>query len=88
MRLKGRSEITHDTKMKTILAADDSPLALKMLSRLLENSGYDVVTATDGIEAAQLAYGSAPDLIILDIEMPRMNGYHVCRLLKRDPRVA
>ena len=74
--------------MKTILAADDSPLALKMLSRLLENSGYDVVTATDGIEAAQLAYGSAPDLIILDIEMPRMNGYHVCRLLKRDPRVA
>ena len=47
-----------------------------------------MVTASDGIEAAQLAYQEAPDLIVLDIEMPRMSGYQVCRLLKRDPAVA
>jgi len=74
--------------VKTVLAADDSPLALAMLSRVLVPAGYRVVTAANGIEAAQFAYREAPDLIILDIEMPRMNGYQVCRLLKRDPEVA
>ncbi len=73
---------------KTVLAADDSPVALALLSRLLKSAGYRVVTAADGIEAAQQAYREAPDLIILDITMPRMNGYQVCRLLKRDPMVA
>ena len=73
---------------KTILAADDSPLALTLLSRTLRSEGYRVVTATNGIDAAQQAYRESPDLIILDIEMPRMNGYQVCRLLKRDPLVS
>ena len=73
---------------KTILIADDSALALALLSRLLKGAGYQVVTAADGIEAVQRAYGDAPDLIILDITMPRMNGYQACRLLKHDPAVA
>ena len=73
---------------KTILAADDSAVARALLSRLLKGAGYRVVTAADGIEAAQQAYRVMPDLIILDITMPRMNGYQVCRLLKRDPAVA
>jgi PAS domain S-box-containing protein len=76
------------TTPKTVLAADDSPLALTLLTRILQGAGYRVVTATNGIEAAQLAYQESPDLIVLDIEMPRMNGYQVCRLLKRDPEVA
>jgi PAS domain S-box-containing protein len=70
------------------LAADDSPVALALLSRTLRAAGYRTVTASNGIEATQRAYSDLPDLIILDIEMPRMNGYHVCRLLKRDPAVA
>jgi PAS domain S-box-containing protein len=74
--------------IRTVLAADDSAIALTLLSRTLKGAGYRVVTATNGIEAAQRAYSDSPDLIILDIEMPRMNGYHVCRLLKRDPTVA
>ena len=74
--------------IKTVLAADDSPVALALLSRNLQSEGYRVVTATDGIEAAQQAYREAPDLIVLDITMPRMNGYQVCRLLKRDPAVS
>jgi PAS domain S-box-containing protein len=59
-----------------------------LLSRLLKGEGYRVITATDGIEAAQQAYHEAPDLIVLDIEMPRLNGYQVCRLLKHDAAVA
>jgi len=74
--------------IKTILAADDSSVALALLSRHLQSAGYRVVTAVDGIEAAQQAYRQMPDLIILDITMPRMNGYQVCRLLKRDAAVA
>jgi len=73
---------------KTILVADDSAIALLLLSRRLSGAGYRVLTASDGIEAAQRAYSEAPDLIVLDITMPRMNGYQVCRLLKRDPVVA
>jgi CheY-like chemotaxis protein len=73
---------------KTVLAADDSAVALLLLSRLLKGAGYRVITAADGIEAAQRAYAESPDLIVLDITMPRMNGYQVCRLLKRDPAVA
>jgi PAS domain S-box-containing protein len=73
---------------KTILVADDSAVALILLSRRLTGAGYRVLTASDGIEAAQQAYREAPDLIVLDITMPRMNGYQVCRLLKRDPAVA
>ena len=73
---------------KTVLVADDSALALTLLTRRLQGAGYRVVTAVDGIQAAQRAYSEEPDLIILDITMPRMNGYQVCRLLKRDPLVA
>ncbi len=78
----------NSTIEKTVLVADDSAVALMMLSRRLTSAGYRVVTASDGIEAAQQAYRLAPDLIVLDITMPRMNGYQVCRLLKRDPIIA
>ncbi len=74
--------------IRTILAADDSAVARALLSRLLKGAGYRVITASDGIEAAQQAYSQLPDLIVLDITMPRMNGYQVCRLLKRDQAVA
>jgi PAS domain S-box-containing protein len=73
---------------KKILVADDSALVLTMVSNLLRSQGYIVVTAKDGIEATQRAYSEGADLIILDIFMPRMNGYQVCRLLKHDPRIA
>src|SRR6476619_5808063 len=71
-----------------ILVADDSPLVVRMLTNLLQSQGYEVVTANDGIEATQRAYSEGADLIILDIFMPRMNGYQVCRLLKNDPVIA
>ncbi|HEX8550073.1 MAG TPA: response regulator [Abditibacteriaceae bacterium] len=67
-----------------VLIADDSPLVAKMLSTVLRRAGYEVVTAPDGIEAAQAIYREQPDVILLDIFMPRMNGYQVCRLIKQD----
>ena len=71
-----------------ILVADDSPVVSRVLSNILRGGGYSVVTAADGIEAVQAVYGERPDLVILDIFMPRMNGYQACRLLKHDPDVA
>src|SRR5438067_11171283 len=71
-----------------ILVADDSPVVATMLAGTLAREGYQTVRAADGIEATQRAYSEMPDLILLDIFMPRMNGYQVCRLLKNDPVVA
>jgi len=67
-----------------ILVADDSPTVLNMLQTLLEDEGYEVISAVDGIEAINKAYQELPDLAVLDIFMPKINGYQVCRLLKYD----
>lgn len=69
---------------KRILAADDAKLLLTMVKDILEGGGYEVITASDGLEALNKARSENPDLIILDIEMPKMPGYHVCRMLKFD----
>ncbi len=71
-------------KHKTVLIADDSPTVVKMLTYMLSSLPCDVISASDGVEAIKLCYSVHPDLILLDILMPRMNGYQVCRLLKDD----
>lgn len=71
-----------------VLVADDSPVIRAAVSSLLKDAGYGVVTAEDGIEAIQRFYGDAPDLVLLDIKMPKMNGYVACRLIKEDWSVA
>ncbi|MFW6113616.1 MAG: diguanylate cyclase [Actinomycetota bacterium] len=68
-----------------VLLADDNKLVVKVTSSILEEAGYQVDVAWDGIEAATKAYSILPDLLILDIEMPKIKGYQVCRLLKEDP---
>src|SRR3990167_5773715 len=67
-----------------ILVVDDSPLVLDVISKFLSANGFGVLTAGDGIEAIEKAYRELPDLIVLDVMMPRMNGYQTCRLLKSD----
>ncbi|PID57164.1 hypothetical protein CSB45_08005 [candidate division KSB3 bacterium] len=67
-----------------ILIADDSATIIQVVRFLLEAHGYEVIAASDGIEAIIKACETRPDLILLDIEMPKMNGYQVCRLLKSD----
>ena len=67
-----------------ILIADDSPTVVNILQATLEAEGYEVIPAIDGLEAMNKAYRESPDLVILDIFMPKINGYQVCRLLKDD----
>lgn len=67
-----------------ILIVDDSPLVVDVISKYLSANGFDIITASDGIEAIEKAFRELPDLIILDVMMPRMNGYQTCRLLKSD----
>lgn len=70
---------------KCILVVDDSPLILDFVSKFLSSNGYGVLTASNGIEAIEKTFRELPDLIVLDVMMPRMNGYQTCRLLKTDP---
>ena len=68
-----------------VLIADDSPLVLRMIEKTLAGAGLDVVTAHDGLEAIEKAFAEDFGLVILDVMMPRMNGYQACRLLKSEP---
>ena len=68
-----------------IVVADDSPASLDILKTRLASQGYDVVTATDGQEALDAVLSHRPDLILLDVMMPRLDGFEVCRRLKADP---
>ena len=67
-----------------ILAVDDSPTILEMIKAILIAGGYDVITASDGSEALDVARAEKPDLILLDVMLPKLDGYRVCRLLKFD----
>lgn len=68
-----------------ILVVDDTHLNLKLLSDLLTTAGYTVATALNGQKALEAAAEDAPDLILLDITMPVMDGYETCLALKSDP---
>ena len=71
-----------------VLVADDSPVIRAAVSELLVINGYDVVQASDGIEVVQRFYEDLPDLVLLDLERPGLNGYVVCRMIKEDWTVA
>jgi two-component system cell cycle response regulator len=64
--------------------ADDSPLVLRIIEKMLAGAGYSVLVAHDGIEAIEKAVAEGVDLVILDVMMPRMNGYQACRILKTE----
>lgn len=68
-----------------ILAVDDTPASLRLLTGILKEEGYEVRSAISGELALHAAAASPPDLVLLDIRMPDMDGYEVCRRLKADP---
>ena len=70
--------------MKKILIVDDEADILEILKFVLEAQGYECITASDGEEGLNLAREVKPDLIILDVMMPKINGYKISRLLKYD----
>jgi len=71
-----------------ILVVDDTPMNVKLLGDLLRSRGYEVATAVNGEEALASIAKSPPDLVLLDIMMPGLNGYEVCRKIRENPATA
>ena len=74
------------TERFRILLVDDEPSIVKMVGKRLEVEGFDVRVAMDGQEALDKARAEPPDLIVLDLMLPKLNGYEVCTMLKQDAR--
>ncbi|NPV81880.1 MAG: response regulator [Firmicutes bacterium] len=70
--------------MKRIMIVDDSRTTRKLVAALLEQDGYQVDSASNGIEALEALFRSAYDLVIIDIDMPQMDGFELLRSLKAD----
>jgi two-component system chemotaxis response regulator CheY len=74
---------------RTILIVDDDPMIRKLIATTLEDiSGYRLAEAGDGLEAVERAVSSRPEIVFLDIDMPRLNGIETCRRLRSDPATA
>src|SRR5574340_947560 len=69
-------------KNTTILAADDDPQLLRLITRNLQMEGYDVLAASDGQQALELIENNALDLVLLDVMMPKMDGFTVCERVR------
>ena len=74
--------------MSTILLVEDDPDIRHLVSYKLSRGGFDVTEASDGLTAIHEALRNPPDLVILDVRMPRMSGLEVCRELRAGPRTA
>ena len=72
----------------TILAVDDQPQNLRLLDAVLSPRGYRVITASSGEEAVEKLSQAVPDLVLLDIVMPGIDGYEVCRRIRGNPATA
>ena len=72
--------------MSTVLIVEDSNTLREMLAELLQKSGIQVIQACDGVEAKEQIALQCPDLVLTDVIMPRMNGYDLCRWLKKNPQ--
>lgn len=70
---------------KTILLVDDSPTELRLMTSALQGKGFNLVTAKDGEEALEQAVRQRPSLMLLDVVLPKKNGFQVCRQLKTSP---
>jgi twitching motility two-component system response regulator PilH len=67
---------------KKILVVDDSPTQLNIMKAPFEEKGFQVITATDGEEAVSMVKSENPDLVVLDVIMPKLNGFQACRQIK------
>lgn len=75
-----------EPKKPRVLLVDDEPSIVKMVGKRLEVEGFEVLVAIDGRAGLAKAQAEHPDLIILDLMLPKLNGYEVCTLLKQDTR--
>ncbi|MEM7034090.1 MAG: response regulator, partial [Chloroflexota bacterium] len=75
-----------NAKGKTVLIIDDHPTNLSVIAEFLENEGFEIMVAQDGKQGMEQAYLGQPDIILLDVMMPEIDGFETCHLLKQDER--
>ena len=74
--------------MARILVVDDEPDIVRVIVKIMEARGHTVATAKDGVEAIERVLAEPPDVVILDLNLPRLDGYEVCKRIKGDPATA
>lgn len=74
-------------KIKTVLVADDESLVRELLSLKLREKGYEVFEAADGQETLQIVQDKMPELVLLDVKMPEVDGFQVCRTIKKSEKL-
>ncbi len=79
---------TDSTAAAKVMVIDDSQTIRRTAETLLAREGYQVITAQDGFEALAMIADHAPDIIFIDIMMPRLDGYQACALIKGNPKFA
>ena len=72
--------------MAKVLVVDDDKVIVKRITEILKSENYEVITAVDGLAGLNLARSARPDIMILDLFLPKLNGHQVCRMLKFDGR--
>ena len=70
------------TKARRVLLIDDDPVVIKLASSILTTEGYDILTSTDAAAGLEMAMKEDVDLIVLDVMIPVINGFNICRLIK------
>lgn len=83
-----KPENEKNPKKAMILAVDDVPRNLQILGAIMKKKPWELALATDGIQALQIVQENKPDLILLDVMMPDMDGFEVCKILKSDEETA
>jgi chemosensory pili system protein ChpA (sensor histidine kinase/response regulator) len=79
--------VSRDEKRLVVMVVDDSITVRKVTTRLLERNGYKVLTAKDGVDATGQLQNCTPDIMLLDIEMPRMDGFELATHIRNDERL-
>lgn len=82
----GASVGTRARRRLRVLVVDDDPLVRRLLHAVIQDGNYELLEAADGVQALQIASTDPPDAVILDVMMPGVNGYEVCRALRADPK--
>ena len=74
--------------MGRILIVDDSPSQIEALRRILQKMGHEIITAEDGQQGIEVAKRELPDLILMDVVMPNLNGFQATRQISKDPKTS
>ena len=80
-------ELVEEDKIPMIMVVDDSITVRKVTTRLLERNNFEVITAKDGVDAVTILADNLPDVMLLDIEMPRMDGFELATIIRHDERL-